>query len=146
MRVICCAEEGIDASVDVVALREMQSVDGGWPDGWFYKYGSNGVLIANRGFTTALAINAIKAHDKLLRQIRSRASAPTTLKPEISLSALDGELRPLLQSKNMTNRSVSLSKTTKTTNESDLRAWVGAICGLSVGVATTWMVRSTVFS
>ncbi|KAJ8086651.1 hypothetical protein PM082_005474 [Marasmius tenuissimus] len=146
MRVICCAEEGIDASVDVVALREMQSIDGGWPDGWFYKYGSNGVLIANRGFTTALAINAIRAHDKLLRQKRSRASAPATLKSEISLSALDGELRPLLQSKSMSNRSVTLSKTTKMANESDLRAWVGAICGLSVGVATTWMVRSTVFS
>ncbi|TRM57278.1 HAD-like domain-containing protein [Schizophyllum amplum] len=61
MRVISCQTSGVDAAGDVDRLSEMQQVDGGWENGWFYKYGKNGVLIANRGFTTALAINAIRA-------------------------------------------------------------------------------------
>ncbi len=59
MRIVCCNSEGLDATVDLVTLRALQEVDGGWADGWFYKYGSNGVRIANRGLTTAVAINAI---------------------------------------------------------------------------------------
>ncbi|KAF9259507.1 HAD-like protein [Marasmius fiardii PR-910] len=65
MRVLCCSQEGIDASVDVIALRELQDVDGGWRDGWFYRYPIGDAVVANRGFTTALAINALKAHGRL---------------------------------------------------------------------------------
>ncbi|KAJ3800992.1 HAD-like domain-containing protein [Lentinula aff. detonsa] len=76
MRVLCCNFAGIDASGDLMMLRSMQDIDGGWPDGWFYKYGSNGVLIANRGFTTALAINAIKGSGLRMK----RPSSITNLK------------------------------------------------------------------
>ncbi|KAE9405549.1 HAD-like protein [Gymnopus androsaceus JB14] len=76
MRVVCCNFAGIDASGDLVTLRGMQEIDGGWPDGWFYKYGSNGVRIANRGLTTAIAINAIRGASLRLK----RPSSITNLK------------------------------------------------------------------
>lgn len=76
MRVVCCNFAGVDASGDLLKLRSMQEVDGGWPDGWFYKYGSSGVLIANRGFTTAIAINAIKGTNVRMK----RPSSITNLK------------------------------------------------------------------
>lgn len=60
MRIICCATENLDTTRDLRALLELQQEDGGWPDGWFYKYGSSGVCIANRGLTTALAIKAVE--------------------------------------------------------------------------------------
>ncbi|KAF9063013.1 Haloacid dehalogenase-like hydrolase-domain-containing protein [Rhodocollybia butyracea] len=63
MRVVCCNFAGINASGDLLTLQSMQEIDGGWPDGWFYKYGLNGIRIANRGFTTAIAINAIKGEE-----------------------------------------------------------------------------------
>ena len=44
---------------DVAALIAMQNADGSWCSGWFYKYGSSGVLIENVGFTTALALKAL---------------------------------------------------------------------------------------
>ncbi|TFY79237.1 hypothetical protein EWM64_g4776 [Hericium alpestre] len=71
MRIICCTLEGIDASLDLLTLREMQQVDGGWADGWFYKYGSTGILIANRGLTTALAIRAIELGEGRHSDIRA---------------------------------------------------------------------------
>lgn len=60
MRIICCATENLDTTRELRALLELQQEDGGWPDGWFYKYGSSGVCIANRGLTTALAIKAVE--------------------------------------------------------------------------------------
>ncbi|EIM80888.1 HAD-like protein [Stereum hirsutum FP-91666 SS1] len=60
IRVICCNQVGIDPSTDRSTLCKMQDVDGGWKDGWFYRYPTTGMLIGNRGCTTALAINAIK--------------------------------------------------------------------------------------
>lgn len=60
MRIIACAQAGIPDEVDLRTLRMMQEEDGGWPSGWFYKYGSSGVRIGNRGLTTALAINALR--------------------------------------------------------------------------------------
>ncbi|KAL1662218.1 HAD-like domain-containing protein [Schizophyllum commune] len=75
MRIISCRTAGVDASADLQRLLEMQQVDGGWDCGWFYKYGSNGVLIANRGFTTALAINAIRA-SKVDVGYKSRSPSP----------------------------------------------------------------------
>jgi hypothetical protein len=60
MRVHCCNEAGLDAAVDVERLLALQQVDGGWNDGWFYKYGSADIKIANRGLTTAIAIEALQ--------------------------------------------------------------------------------------
>ncbi|TFY65539.1 hypothetical protein EVG20_g5550 [Dentipellis fragilis] len=75
MRIICFNQEGIDPAVDLERLYALQEADGGWSDGWFYKYGSNGVLIANRGFTTALAINAIVGSRKQGETVGARAHA-----------------------------------------------------------------------
>ena len=62
MRIICCSEQHIDASVDVPKLRELQAVDGGWEDGWFSRYPVSGLSVANRGFTTALAVKALQLY------------------------------------------------------------------------------------
>ena len=58
----------------------MQEEDGGWPSGWFYKYGSSGVRIGNRGFTTALAINALNvlAEDRLLDVVHNTRTVGST--------------------------------------------------------------------
>ena len=61
MRVLFCTEYGIDATTDAIKLRDMQEADGGWKDGWIYKYPSQGLSVANRGLTTAFAVNALKA-------------------------------------------------------------------------------------
>ena len=61
MRIISCRTAGVDASADLQRLLEMQQVDGGWDCGWFYKYGSNGVLIANRGGTYLVEICSSRA-------------------------------------------------------------------------------------
>ena len=47
---------------EVRLLLEMQQADGGWGGGcgWFYKYGSSGVLIENAAFTTAVAWKALE--------------------------------------------------------------------------------------
>jgi hypothetical protein len=85
MRVIFCARAGIDASGDLQKLLEMQDVDGSWPDGWFYKYGSNGVLIANRGFTTALAIQAIQCSEAVKSKSVTAMATVTTVTTEKSV-------------------------------------------------------------
>ena len=59
MRIVCCTAEGIDASIDALRLGQMQEVDGGWKNGWFYRYPIEGILVANNGFTTSLAVNAL---------------------------------------------------------------------------------------
>lgn len=61
MRVLACASLGIRDDIDLQRLRERQGLDGGWEDGWFYRYGMTGVYIGNKGLTTAFAMSAIKA-------------------------------------------------------------------------------------
>lgn len=61
MRVISAAVVGVIARYDLDRLLEMQEEDGSWKNGWFYKYGSTGLLIGNDGVTTALAVEAINA-------------------------------------------------------------------------------------
>ncbi|KAJ8518255.1 hypothetical protein ONZ45_g4647 [Pleurotus djamor] len=61
MRILVCDFVGIRDEVDFRALLPLQLEDGGWEIGWIYKYGSSSIRIGNRGLTTALAINAIKA-------------------------------------------------------------------------------------
>ncbi|KAF8994364.1 Haloacid dehalogenase-like hydrolase-domain-containing protein [Cyathus striatus] len=60
MRLVVCKYFGIEDHVDMEVLRDLQCEDGGWEIGWVYKYGSSGVGIGNRGFTTALAVEALK--------------------------------------------------------------------------------------
>ncbi|KAF9468730.1 hypothetical protein BDZ94DRAFT_1294279 [Collybia nuda] len=45
--------------VDVYDLLRMRNKNGSWTGGWFYKYGSSGILIENAGFTTAIALKAL---------------------------------------------------------------------------------------
>ncbi|CZR66321.1 uncharacterized protein PAC_16222 [Phialocephala subalpina] len=45
---------------DVLNLRALQSADGGWEIGWLCRYGKTGVMIGNRGLTTALAVKALE--------------------------------------------------------------------------------------
>ncbi|KAA1473914.1 HAD-like protein [Dentipellis sp. KUC8613] len=73
MRVVACATVGIPNEMDLRQLLPLQCEDGGWPAGWVYKYGSSGVKIGNRGLTTALALNAIRAVDA----VRTRRIPPT---------------------------------------------------------------------
>ncbi|THU85197.1 HAD-like protein [Dendrothele bispora CBS 962.96] len=72
MRILCAftvsslnLSQPLNVSADVHTLMGMQEMDGGWADGWMYKYGASGVLIANRGFTTALSVNALKEFKEL---------------------------------------------------------------------------------
>lgn len=66
MRIIAAASVGLTSVTDYERLLEMQDQDGGFRPGWFYKYGSSGLLIGNDGVTTALAIQAIKAYQELV--------------------------------------------------------------------------------
>ncbi|KAF8999452.1 hypothetical protein BDQ17DRAFT_1391539 [Cyathus striatus] len=60
MRLVVCKYFDVEDPVDIGVLRDLQCEDGGWEIGWVYKYGSSGVGIGNRGFTTALAVEALK--------------------------------------------------------------------------------------
>jgi hypothetical protein len=51
-------------TIDLEQLLTLQQADGSGTEGSFYKYGSRDVSIGNRGLTTALAINAIRAHQQ----------------------------------------------------------------------------------
>ncbi|KAH9833010.1 Haloacid dehalogenase-like hydrolase-domain-containing protein [Rhodofomes roseus] len=64
MRVIVCCRLGINDEVDLKKLIAAQLCDGGWSEGWLYKYGISGVKIGNRGLTTALAVHAIQLASK----------------------------------------------------------------------------------
>ena len=65
MRIIAATAVGLSDTCDYERLLAMQEVDGSWPTGWMYKYGSADILIGNKGLTTALAVNAVKAYSSL---------------------------------------------------------------------------------
>lgn len=48
--------------IDLEQLCILQQADGSWDEGPFYRYGTRDVSIGNRGLTTAMAINAIRAY------------------------------------------------------------------------------------
>ncbi|KAL5530994.1 hypothetical protein ACEPAG_3870 [Sanghuangporus baumii] len=60
MRIYGCNLVGIRNDIDLQRLRSRQAPDGSWADGWVYRYGVHGTHIANKGLTTALAIDAIQ--------------------------------------------------------------------------------------
>lgn len=45
---------------DFLQLQALQCGDGGWETGWLCRYGKTGILIGNRGLTTALAIKVLE--------------------------------------------------------------------------------------
>jgi len=61
MRILVCDFVGLRDEIDLRSLHPFQCEDDGWEIGWIYKYGSSGLRIGNRGLTTALAFNALKA-------------------------------------------------------------------------------------
>lgn len=65
MRIIAGAAVGVRMYVDHERLLKMQEEDGSFPLGWAYKYGGSGILLGNKGWTTALAVQAIKAFKAL---------------------------------------------------------------------------------
>jgi hypothetical protein len=62
MRIIAACTVHVEDALgsDIQQLKGMQEVDGGWPSGWIYRYGSKDILIGNRGLTTALAMKALE--------------------------------------------------------------------------------------
>ena len=69
-RIIAACTVGIVDHRDLETLLSMQSEDGSWKNGWFYKFGASGILIRNDGVTTALAIRAIQEADQLRKTQR----------------------------------------------------------------------------
>lgn len=65
MRIIAAATVGMCDIADYERLLTLQQPDGSFPTGWVYKYGGSGLLIGNKGLTTALAVQAIKAVEAL---------------------------------------------------------------------------------
>lgn len=64
-RIIAASVIDIADKRDLETLLTLQNEDGSWRNGWFYKYGSTGVLIGNDGLTTAFAVRAIEEVGKL---------------------------------------------------------------------------------
>lgn len=65
MRIVAASHVGISDTVDHERLLGMQLSDGSWETGWVYRYGKTGILIGSKGLTTALAVNALGAYEKL---------------------------------------------------------------------------------
>lgn len=66
MLVLAGAAVGLRMERDLEALLPLQCEDGGWDASWVYRLPTSGGKIGNRGFTTALALNAIAALHPLL--------------------------------------------------------------------------------
>ncbi|KAH8110336.1 hypothetical protein DFH11DRAFT_1514564 [Phellopilus nigrolimitatus] len=69
MRVFAGSVVGVRMYVDHERLLRMQEEDGAFPLGWVYKYGSSDMIIGNKGWTTALAVQACKAFKALDTEI-----------------------------------------------------------------------------
>jgi hypothetical protein len=62
MRLFCCDFLGIQGmESERRTLMSMQCDDGGWPVSSFVRFGVSGLEFGNRGLSTALAVNAIRA-------------------------------------------------------------------------------------
>ncbi|PPR01294.1 hypothetical protein CVT24_006369 [Panaeolus cyanescens] len=83
-RIIAASVVDIIDERDLETLRSMQGVDGGWANGWFYKYGASGILIKNDGVTTAWAMRAIRQ----VRALRKRQVQPASAAPPSILSSV----------------------------------------------------------
>lgn len=65
MRIHAAAAVDLCDSRDYEQLRRMQEADGSWPMGWMYRLPASGILIGNRGMTTAFAVQAIRSYKEL---------------------------------------------------------------------------------
>lgn len=61
MRVLICQYFGVACDEDFEALLSLQSADGSWDQGWIFCFGKTKIQIQHKGFTTAMAVEAIKA-------------------------------------------------------------------------------------
>ena len=59
MRIITATPLGLNCDKDRQALMKLQQEDGGWEASWMWRYGVSGILIGNRGLTTAMAFRAL---------------------------------------------------------------------------------------
>ncbi|EGO25300.1 hypothetical protein SERLADRAFT_448283 [Serpula lacrymans var. lacrymans S7.9] len=69
MRLLTCAYLNIRNEVDLRTLLPLQCEDGGWENGWIYKYGSSGITIGNRApspttFPLSITTNSRFLHRK----------------------------------------------------------------------------------
>ena len=80
-RIIAACTVGTVDHRDLETLLSLQSEDGSWKNGWFYKYGTSGILICNDGVTTALAIRAIQEAEQLWRNQSHWQLIPMTKLP-----------------------------------------------------------------
>ena len=71
MRIQAATVVDLCDSRDYERLGRMQEVDGSWPIGWMYKYGTNGISIGNKGLTTVLAVSAMRNYKELELRLRS---------------------------------------------------------------------------
>lgn len=65
MRIVAAARSGLYDLVDHRRLLALQEPDGSWPIGWMYNYGGSGVLFGNKRLTAAVAVQALRAVDRL---------------------------------------------------------------------------------
>ncbi|KAI0047754.1 HAD-like protein [Auriscalpium vulgare] len=86
MRIVACAAVGVRDETDLAQLLPLQWEDGGWEASGVYKYGSSGVVLGNRGLTTAYAINAIEAVEGRREKVRARPP-PIRLDPSVRAAA-----------------------------------------------------------
>ncbi|KAF8265532.1 hypothetical protein EI94DRAFT_317696 [Lactarius quietus] len=83
MRVLAGAAVDLRLDHDLAQLLPLQCEDGGWGQGWMYKYGSSGIKIGNRGLTTALALNAISALQSLPPSEQQPQERPKFQEPKL---------------------------------------------------------------
>ena len=85
-RIIAACTVGIVDHRDLETLLSMQSEDGSWKNGWFYRFGASGILIRNDGVTTAMAIRAIQEADQLENSIPAESDDQTSI-PNVSMES-----------------------------------------------------------
>jgi hypothetical protein len=61
MRLLICQYFGVANDLDLEALLQLQGSDGCWDGGWIFCFGKTKIQIQHKGFTTAMAVEAIKA-------------------------------------------------------------------------------------
>ena len=71
MRIHAAAAVDLCDSRDYECLKRMQEADGSWPMGWMYRIAARGILIGNKGLTTALAVSAMRNYKELELRLHS---------------------------------------------------------------------------
>lgn len=90
MRILVCDFVGLRDEIDLRSLLPLQCEDGGWEIGWIYKYGSSGLRIGNRGLTTALALNALRATSQPCEATSEPLKTAATKSPNHGSSLFSG--------------------------------------------------------